>query len=144
MEKMIELIKKYRELISYIFFGGMTTAVNFAVYSLCVGPFSIEMTLSNAIAWVVAVIFAFVTNKLFVFRSAARGASALLYEALTFLSARVVSGVLEVFLPTLLVSIGLDARVFGIDGFVAKAVVSVAVILLNYIFSKLIVFRKKK
>lgn len=141
---MISLIKKYKEIITYLVFGVMTTAVNFIVYSLCVGALSIEMTASNAIAWVVAVAFAFVTNKLFVFGSRTRSVSGVAYEAFTFVGARLLSGVLEVFCPTMLVFIGLDAQLFGVDGFVAKVVVSVVVIILNYVFSKLIVFRKKK
>lgn len=141
---MIDLIKKYKEIILYVIFGAATTAINWIVYTVCIKVFSIEMTLSNALAWIIAVLFAFVTNKIFVFESKDKSLGTILKEGVSFFGSRVATGVLEIFLPTLLFKIGLDQSFLGIDGFWAKAFVSVLVIILNYVFSKLIVFRKKK
>lgn len=141
---MINQIKKYREIILYVIFGDATTAVNWIVYTVCIKVFSLEMTLSNALAWIIAVLFAFVTNKIFVFESKDKSLGTILKEGVSFFGSRVATGVLEIFLPTLLFKIGLDQSFLGIDGFWAKAFVSVLVIILNYVFSKLIVFRKKK
>ncbi|MGN0538686.1 MAG: GtrA family protein [Candidatus Fimenecus sp.] len=141
---MIDLIKKYKEIILYVIFGAATTAINWIVYTVCIKVFSLEMTLSNALAWIIAVLFAFVTNKVFVFESKDKSIVTILKEGVSFFGSRVATGVLEIFLPTLLFKIGLDQSFLGIDGFWAKAFVSVLVIILNYVFSKLIVFRKKK
>lgn len=150
MNKIFKLIKKYRELITYVIFGVLTTLVNWAVYTLLVkfifasaGDF-VRLTVSNAIAWVAGVLFAFITNKLWVFESKSFEAKILIKELVAFVSARAITGVLEIFAPQLLFKIGLNQAVFGIDGAVAKLIVSVAVVILNYVFSKLIVFRKKK
>ena len=136
-----KLFRKYREQIMYLIFGVATTAVNWVVYVAMQKVFRAEMTLCNAVAWVIAVAFAYVTNKLFVFDSKSWKASVVFREAVAFVGARVFTGLLEIAVPTLLFRIGLDQAAFGIEGFAAKAVTSVAVIVLNYVFSKLIVFR---
>lgn len=142
MKLINDLFNKYREIIMYLIFGVSTTAVNWIVYTVLVAVFHLEITLSNAVAWVCAVLFAFVTNKLFVFRSDASGL-AVFREAAAFFGARIFSGLFEVFLPTLLISLGVDGKLFGIDGFIAKLIVSVLIIIMNYVLSKLLVFRKK-
>ncbi len=138
------LLQKNKELLKYAVFGVATTAVNFAVYSalvlFCAG---IGVTLANLISWICAVVFAFFTNKLFVFESKSFKIKTLLPEAAGFLGARVASGVIEVFLPEFLMGLGLDAVFFGIEGLLAKALVSILVIILNYVFSKLVIFKKK-
>lgn len=144
-EKLISLIRKYRELISYIFFGAATTFVNFAVYTVSVSLIGIKsLTAANFISWTCAVIFAFFTNKLFVFRSSSLSARTLLREGSVFFASRALSGAIEVLLPEQLVWLGLDAALFGVEGSFAKLAVSVGVIILNYVFSKLFVFKKKK
>ncbi len=143
MKKIVELFKKYKEIIMYLVFGVATTIVNFVVYTVLVEFLSADMTLSNAVAWVVAVTFAFITNKIFVFRSKKKGFAAVFREAVSFYGSRVISGIVEILLPTLLYAIGFNFDLFGIKGFGAKAAVSLIVIILNYIFSKLFVFRKK-
>ena len=144
-EKILSLIKKYRELISYVFFGAATTFVNFAVYTLSVSVIGIDsLTAANLISWVVAVTFAFFTNKLFVFGSSSLSTRTLLREGIAFFGTRAFSGAVEVLLPEQLVWLGLDAALLGVEGSLAKLVVSIAVIILNYVFSKLLVFRKKK
>ena len=139
---MRKLYEKYKELIHYVFFGGATTAVNWVVYALLVELLHADITLSNAIAWAAAVLFAFITNKLFVFESKSFAPATVLKEGLSFLGSRVLSGILEIVGPTALMAIGLDMPLFGIDGFAAKLVVSLFVIVLNYVLSTLLVFRK--
>ncbi len=139
---MKEFLKKNREVISYFVYGALTSAVNLILYTVLIGPLGITFT--NAVAWFGAVVFAFVTNKVFVFRSKSWAWKTLLKEGGTFLGARSLSGILEIVLPTVLFYIGLDHDLFGIEGFLAKIIVSIIVIILNYILSKVIVFRKKK
>lgn len=139
-----KLFQKYREIIMYLIFGVSTTLVNWIVYTLLVSLAGADVTLANGIAWFAAVVFAYITNKLFVFESKSWKISVLVHEIISFFGARVASGVFEIFLPALLMKIGLDQSIFGIEGFAAKLVVSVLVIVLNYIFSKLFVFKNKK
>lgn len=143
MATLIEFLKKHKEIIKYLFFGVATTLVNFVVYSLLVKFFDVNMTVSNTVAWSVAVIFAFITNKIFVFESTNTKFNTLIKEFLLFISSRIFSGIIEILMPTLLYNAGLDFPFFGVKGFAAKLIVSIAVIILNYVFSKILVFRKK-
>ena len=133
---------KYKEQILYLVFGVIVTLVNWIVYALLVAAVNLGITVSNAIAWVAAVVTAFITNKLFVFESKNTDKISVLKEAAAFLLARISTGIFEVVAPSLLFLIGLDGMLFGIDGFYAKLIVSVIVVILNYILSKKIVFKK--
>ena len=134
-----------KEIVTYLIFGVLTTAVNFLTYTAFIKFYGeSKVTLCNGIAWVVAVLFAFITNKLFVFESKSFVPLVLLREFTIFISARIFTGVLEIFFPELLMKIGLDQKLFGVEGMLAKVVVAVIVVILNYVFSKLVTFRKKK
>lgn len=139
-----KLWKKYKEVVSYLFFGVATTGINWIAYSLANTVAGLSMNASNVVAWVVAVLFAFVTNKAFVFSSKAWSGRALLEEFAKFISARVVTGIVEIGGLPLLYQLGIKQSIWGVEGFVAKIIVSVVVIILNYVFSKFIVFSDKK
>lgn len=155
-EKIINLYNKYREIIVYIFWGGMSTVVGWGSYiifaSLLSGNVSdihlLSMTISvtvfvaNVLSWIFAVAFAFYTNKVFVFQSKSWKMDIWVGECLKFVGARIATGVLEIFGVPFLVAIGLNQKIFGIEGIVAKITVSVAVVALNYVFSKLFIFKK--
>lgn len=155
-KKIKDLIIKYWEIISYLFWGVLTTVVSWGSYSILVAicqteititifsySFSLDIAISNALSWILAVVFAFVTNKIFVFKSKSWAPSVSWPEFLKFVSARIVTGVVEIVAVPLLVGFGLDQEIFGIEGSVSKIIVSVVVVILNYIFSKLFVFKKK-
>ncbi len=144
MDRILELYKKYRELIVYFITGVLTTLVNWIAYALCAETFGWSVAVSNAIAWVVAVVFAYVVNKLWVFQSYNWEIRFVAKECFLFVSARILTGIFEIIAVPLLVSIGLNQPFFGVKGMWAKIVVSVIVMVLNYVFSKLIVFRTKK
>ena len=136
--------QKHKEIINYIFFGGLTTLVNWMVYSLLVALIHLPIEWSNAIAWVAAVLFAYVTNGKWVFESEATGRKSRLREFFLFLASRVFTGVVELLGLPALYYLGLDTSIWGIDGFLAKVIVTVVVVILNYVLSKLVVFRKAK
>lgn len=136
----LQLIKKYRHILLYLFFGATTTAVNWCIYALTHDL--LGMTAANACAWLGAVVYAFVTNKLFVFESKSMKAGVLLAEGAKFFASRVFSGVVEVLLPTGLFAVGLNQDLFGLEGGIAKALVSVLVIVMNYVLSRFLVFSK--
>lgn len=142
VKKMIDLLKKNKEIVLYIVFGGLTTVVNWVTYSLFVSFCSI--TVSNVIAWVFAVVFAYLTNKIFVFEQKSWKPNIAFFEFSKFVSSRLLTGVVEIAGVDILVYVGLNQTIFGIEGMVAKVTVSIVVVILNYFFSKLIVFKEKK
>ncbi|MDO5400229.1 MAG: GtrA family protein [Eubacteriales bacterium] len=137
MEKIIALIRKHWDVIAYLVFGVLTTAVNYLVYLPVYNLLGLSAAVSNMIAWVVAVAFAFVTNKPFVFRSHDWSAKVVLPELTKFVGCRLASGVME----TVILLITVD--LLGWNGNLWKIITSVLVVVLNYFASKLLVFRKK-
>lgn len=136
MEKIKELYQKYRELILYLVFGVLTTVVNYVVY-LAMAPFFSTTTIPTAIAWVLAVIFAYLTNRIWVFQSKATGTAALMRELLSFFGARLLSGIIDVGIMWAFVDR------LGFNDKIIKLASNVFVVIFNYIASKLIIFRKK-
>mgnify|MGYP003297037331 CR=1 FL=1 len=136
--KVRQLISKYWDILSYLFFGVLTTLVNFLVYFPLYNWLNFSGTLSNVIAWAVSVAFAYLTNKPFVFKSDDWSAKTVLPELAKFVGCRVGSGVLE----TLFIMITVD--MLSWNGNQMKVLVSVAVVILNYVASKWFVFRKKQ
>ena len=140
------------EVVRYIIFGLLTTAVNFIVYFTVTAVFGDHTYLAaNVAAWVVAVAFAYVTNKLFVFDSKSWDKSVVVRELGAFVSARVFSLLVEE--AGLYVMIGLwrfdrfviDLAVMQIGGgTIVKLFMQFVVIVMNYVFSKLVIFRKKQ
>ncbi len=141
MDTIKNLYTKYRELIVYFITGVLTTLVNWASYAVLVRMAGWSVAASNTAAWIIAVIFAYVTNKLWVFRSYSWKIGFVLREAALFIGARILTGIFEIVSVPFLVNIGLSQPLFGVKGMWAKILVSVAVMVLNYVFSKLIVFR---
>ncbi len=155
MKNLIRLIKQHKEIISYLFWGVMTTVVSWLSYSLFTFLFrgnmqvfdlfgmsmSMVVFLSNVLSCLMAITFAFVVNKLYVFQSKSWKTSVWLQELWKFISARIITGVVEIVAVPLLVGAGIDQMIFGIKGMCAKIIVSVLVVVLNYVFSKLFIFK---
>ena len=129
-------LKKHRDIVSYLFFGVLTTAVNYLVYLPCYNLLGISAGISNVIAWITAVVFAFVTNKPFVFKSHDWSAAAVLPELGKFVSCRVASGLME----TAVIFVTVDWLCW--NGNWMKLFTGVLVVILNYFGSKLLVFKK--
>lgn len=137
MEKIKGLIKAHWDIISYLCFGVLTTAVNYVVYLPLYNLAGFSAAVSNAIAWAVSVAFAFLTNKPFVFGSHDWSAKTVLPELTKFVGCRIGSGLAE----TAIIFITVDCLAW--NGNLMKLITSVLVVILNYIASKLLVFRKK-
>lgn len=137
MERIKFILNKYRDILLYLVFGGLTTLVNFLVYYPLHYYLVLPAYISNIVAWVVAVIFAYITNKLFVFGSHDWSADTLFPELGKFVGSRVFSGLLE----TGWVALTVD--VLKWHGLAMKVIASVVVIFLNYVASRWFVFRKK-
>lgn len=135
--KLKALFLKYREMILYVFFGGLTTLVNYAAYFILTRLFGAEYVLSNIAAWFLSVLFAYGTNKIWVFASKTHGGAEWLREILLFFAARLFSGVLD----TLILFVFYDC--LGISDIPVKIAGGVLVIVINYLLSKFIIFKKK-
>lgn len=144
IEKVKNILLKYKEQMLYLVFGVITTLTNWVVYTLAVKIFGINISISNAIAWCIAVIVAYITNKLYVFESKSWNKSIIFKELSLFLGSRILSGIIEVGGFPVLYYIGLNQSILGIDGFIAKLVISVFVVVLNYVLSKIFVFKEKQ
>ncbi len=138
-EKLELLWKKFvnRETISYVIFGVLTTAVNFVAYHVFCNLMGVPNLIANAIAWVAAVIFAYVTNSIWVFQSRFVSLADEAGKIVKFFGARAFSFLIEEAGMLLLVDIA------EINNLIAKLILAVFVIVSNYIFSKLFIFRKK-
>lgn len=149
---MKKLFDKYKEVITYVIFGVLTTLVNFAAFWVFTKIFGEKLYLiNNAIAWILSVIFAYITNKLFVFESKSWKPKVLLKEIPEFFLARVFSFALEEGGLWLFVTVlkfdrfSFELFSFEITGqLIAKVVLAVIVVILNYFFSKFVIFKKKK
>lgn len=136
MQKILALLKKYKQIVLYLVFGGLTTLVNFAVYYLCAHPFGVSTVASTAIAWFVSVLFAYITNKIWVFESRSFRAKMLIREAAAFFAARAFSGVLDIGNMYLFVD------VLHLNDSVIKILSNIVVIIINYVLSKFWIFKR--
>ena len=136
MEWLKAMVEKHRDVLLYLFFGVLTTVVNYVVYLPCYNVLGLSGSVSNVIAWVGAVAFAYVTNKPFVFRSHDWSEKTVIPELTKFVGCRIGSGALE----TAIILVTVDW--LGWNGNAMKLLTSVLVVVLNYIGSKLLVFRK--
>lgn len=137
MNKIKDLLKKYKFIILYGIFGVLTTVINIVSYSLLFEVFGISNIVSNIIAWILSVLFAFITNKLWVFDSKSLEFKLFLKELGNFTVCRLATGVLD-----------LGIMFVGVDllkgpAIILKVISNIIVIILNYVMSKLFVFKKK-
>jgi putative flippase GtrA len=133
---MIDLIKKYKEIILYLVFGVLTTAVNIATYALCTRLLSLDVYVSNTIAWILSVLFAYLTNRKYVFESKTKTFNEKFKELILFYWYRLLTFAVDMALMFVMVNM------MNIDDMISKIVVNIIVIILNYIFSKFLIFKK--
>lgn len=129
---MKELLLKYKEIIMYLIFGVLTTVVNIAVYYIMANSLQIHYLISNIVAWFLSVLFAYVTNRKYVFESKSEQ---IIKEMTSFFGARLATGAMDMVLMWLFVGLHI------LPDFIAKVITNVIVIIANYILSKLVVFK---
>lgn len=134
---MKQLLTRYKSVILYIVFGVLTTAVNIIAYWLLTRMFHCPVNVSTVIAWVLSVLFAYVTNRTWVFESRAEKPNDVIREIISFFAARLSTGALDWLIMFIFVT------KLGMPDMVIKIASNVIVIILNYILSKFLVFRKK-
>ncbi len=133
---MKKVLFKYKSFILYAVFGVLTTLINWGSYYIFYSILHIPNVPSTIIAWFLAVAFAFITNKIWVFSSKSFDVKTLLHEIWTFLAARLATGLLDVGIMYFAVD------VFAMNSTAWKLISNIIVIILNYILSKLIVFSR--
>ena len=137
MKKIKEMCDKYKEIIAYLFFGMLTIVVNLIAYYICAHIFILKTIPSTVIAWFCAVVFAFIANKLWVFKCKSESKSALYKEITNFFVYRVLTGLLDI----LIMYVFVDKLLFY--DMIVKILSNILVIILNYLASKFVIFRKK-
>lgn len=139
----IDMYKKYEEAVNYLFFGFLAFVVNMVAYAAAAWVLGannekvVLVLIATAFAWIVSVLFAYWTNRTFVFKSKVVDKQGIWKEFSAFISARIVTGVMELVIMYVMVDL------IHINDMISKLVCNVVVIVSNYIFSKLWVFRKK-
>lgn len=133
-----KLYKKYKSLILYIFFGICTTFVNIASFWFMAHIFNFKAVFSSIVSWIFSVIFAYITNRGWVFEARATGAKNIFREIYSFFACRFATGALDCFIMFLCVDI------FGFNDMIIKVLSNVIVVVLNYVSSKIFVFKNTK
>lgn len=134
MKKWMEQFKKHRELLAYIFFGGLTTIVNIVAFFILDTLLGWPYLVANAVAIVVSILFAYGTNKLFVFRTRGMTARENIFEFIRFIGFRLLSGLADMASMWVLVDFLI------MDTNLAKLLTQFIIVVLNYVFSKLFIF----
>ena len=137
LKKIADYYKNHQEGMRYLVFGALTTVVNIAIFIIFAKVFNLSTTISNIIAWIIAVLFAYITNKILVFKAKKDTFKELLIEILFFFLARIFTLVLE----TIILVIFIDNLHF--NSFIMKIISNIIVIIVNFILSKILIFKKK-
>ena len=136
IKKLLNLYKKYEEIINYIVVGGITTVISilsyFLIRTILKSDTSLNVQISTVFSWIVAVTFAYFANRIFVFKSNNSKKT----EAVKFVTSRIMSLLIEMLVMFILTS------VVKINDKVAKVLVQFIIVILNYLFSKIFVFKK--
>lgn len=136
--------RKHQEGMRYLVFGALTTLVNIIVYTICaywilegIESDALRVNISEIIAFIAGVAFAYVTNKLYVFESKTQNKKDLFREIVSFTSCRIATEIMSIVMMNM-------AVIFRINDVIMKIISNIVVIILNFIFSKLIIFKKDK
>ena len=135
--KILKLIEKYKSIIMYLIFGVLTTAVDVVTYYISAHIFSVNTVTSSVIAWFAAVLFAYITNRKWVFDSKQTGFRNILFEISRFFLCRFATGVVDWVIMYVFVDL------LSLNDIIIKISANIIVIILNYVASLLIIFRKK-
>ena len=128
--------KKYKEILLYLFFGALTMIVSIASYAICNLTFGINALVANIISWILAVMFAFYTNRIWVFQAQTNLIRDFLKQMASFCSGRIVTLIIEEVILFIFITC------LHYNSMVIKVIAQVVVVILNYVISKLWVFRK--
>lgn len=138
MEQIKHIWKRWKQIFLYLFFGGVTTVVNIVAFFISYELLGINSIISTVLAWIAAVAVAYITNKIFVFESITTTFGELFREITAFLSCRLLSLGADVFIMWLF------NEILGYNAVLVKILANFVVVVMNYIFSKLFIFKGEK
>lgn len=138
MESVIKIYKKYKEAIDYLFWGGVAFVLSMVLFYLFANIMGIYEQIANILSWIICVIFTYLTNRTFVFRSKVKGLKNIVNEFKDFVTARLMTLVMENVILFVMIDL------LTINNMIAKLVGQFVVIVSNYFLSKLWIFKKKK
>ncbi|MBO1623670.1 GtrA family protein [Bacillus cereus] len=128
---------KTKEIFNYLFFGGLTTLINIVTYFICATLVGMDYKIATTIAWIVAVLFAYITNKKYVFNSQQANLTHALKEFFYFMGFRILSYFIDLFAMIAFI------EWLGINDLITKVIANIIVVVFNYFASKYVIFRKK-
>ena len=136
---LVELYYKYKEIFDYLFFGGLVTIVNFISYYISANIIGVDKIVSNLIAFIISVIFAYVVNKEYVFETKWEGIQNVFKEFSSFVISRIGTGLLcDILIFAFMINI------LNINDVISKIFTQILVVILNYIIGKWFVFKQNK
>ena len=136
---LVELYYKYKEIFDYLFFGGLVTIVNFISYYIPANIIGVDKIVSNLIAFIISVIFAYIVNKEYVFETKWEGIQNVFKEFSSFVISRIGTGLLcDILIFAFMINI------LNINDVISKIFTQILVVILNYIIGKWFVFKQKK
>ena len=138
LKVLADFYRKHIEGMRYLICGALATAVNIGVYSLFYYPLHVSNGISNIIAWVVAAIFAYITNRVIVFDSQVNSKKGIAKEIISFFGCRLLTLAVDEAIMIFTVD------KLGWNGFLMKVIANIIVIILNFIFSKILIFKKEQ
>lgn len=135
---MKKIYNKHKEIINYLIFGALTTLISLLIYFILVNTFlnpddAIKLQIANVISWIAGVIFAYITNRRYVFKSMEKNKTK---EATKFLITRITTLLVDM----LIMFVGVT--ILGVNDKIIKIISQIIVVISNYVFSKIIVFKK--
>lgn len=136
--KLLKIIKKYDEVIRYLIIGVLTTIFSLLIYYLFSRGINLDYKISIILSWFMTVIFAFFSNKVVVFKSRTNYIKDFLFEIVNFFKYRILSLLIDFFIMIILIEI------ININDLIAKVIVQVVIIIVNYVFSKFLVFNQRE
>ena len=142
LKKIADLYRAHKEGMRYLIFGGLSTLINILTYIVCakvifkgLSNANMIVNVSEIIAFIIALIFAYITNKIYVFESKTKGAKKLIKEFSSFTGCRIFTEIISIIMMNMTIW-------FGINDVFMKIFSNIVVIILNYVFSKIIIFKK--
>ena len=137
MKSLNPLYKKYKEVWLYLFFGGLTFIVSIGSYAFFEISIKLEPLIANIFSWILAVLFAYITNRIWVFENTARNFADICKEISSFFGGRIVTLVMEEFI------LYAGIEILSVNSIVVKVIGQIIVIVSNYFISKVLVFRSR-
>ncbi len=138
MKAVINIYKKYKEAIDYLFWGGVAFVLSMVLFYIFANVMNLYEQIANILSWIICVIFTYLTNRTFVFQSKVSGAKNILMEFKDFVTARLLTLVMENVILFVMIDL------LSVHNMIAKLVGQFVVIVSNYFLSKLWIFKKEK